>query len=145
LLHPGPESCRKWQGHFSGKHLFWYSMACVMHGLAQKRREAQRTGTGSVDIVGAGVALESIASAAHHVAAVDSIAPQRLGNGARRREPSSTPCRSTCSSTPSLINGCHSIRTKVIIIMYTYLAYIFSHLHVFQHCNCISVGPLYSH
>jgi transposase len=42
-------------------------MACVMHGLGQTRREAQRTGTGRVDIVSAGVALESIASV-HHIA-----------------------------------------------------------------------------
>jgi hypothetical protein len=33
-------------------------MACMMHDLGKKRREAQRTGTRRVDIVGTGVALE---------------------------------------------------------------------------------------
>ncbi|KAJ7261425.1 hypothetical protein C8J57DRAFT_1232290 [Mycena rebaudengoi] len=56
-----------WQSHFYGKRLFWYSMACVMRGLGKTRGEAQRTGTGRVDIVGTGVTLESIASA-HHIA-----------------------------------------------------------------------------
>ncbi|KAJ7275795.1 hypothetical protein C8J57DRAFT_1223946 [Mycena rebaudengoi] len=67
---------RVWQGHFSGKRLFWYSMACVMHGLGQTRREAQRTGTGRVDIL--------LCITSHRVAAGDSVVPQRLGNGTRR-------------------------------------------------------------